>query len=182
MTEFNDRVIAEFRAHAGRVGAWGTNLVLIHHRGVRSGTERINPAMSLRDGDDWLVVGSAMGAPRDPAWVVNLRAHPDVGIEAVIDGDGVTVPVRALELTGEEREAAFARFLQAAPAFGTYQAKAPRLLPVIRFTRRDRSGRSDPGERRTPPRAAIPPCRTTAPWVTTTPFCWPGTAPKAGTA
>ncbi|NYH51040.1 deazaflavin-dependent oxidoreductase (nitroreductase family) [Nocardiopsis arvandica] len=136
MTEFNDRVIAEFRAHAGRVGAWGTDLVLIHHRGARSGAERINPAMSLRDGDDWLVVGSAMGAPRDPAWAVNLRAHPDAEIEAVVDGGRVTVPVRAVELAGEERETAFARFVRTAPAFGTYQAKASRLLPVIRLTRR----------------------------------------------
>ena len=49
MSEFNDRVIAEFRAGRGHVGAWGTNLVLIHHRGVRTGTARVNPAMSLRD-------------------------------------------------------------------------------------------------------------------------------------
>lgn len=136
MTEFNDRVITEFRANRGRVGAWGSNLVLIHHRGVRTGTARVNPAMSLRDGDGWLVVGSAMGAPRDPAWTVNLRAHPDTEIEAVIDGDIATVPVRAVELAGQEREAAFARFVEMAPAFASYQAKAPRLLPVIRFVRR----------------------------------------------
>ncbi|NKZ04983.1 nitroreductase/quinone reductase family protein [Actinomadura latina] len=136
MTEFNDRVIAEFRAGRGRVGAWGSNLVLIHHRGIRTGTERVNPAMSLRSGGDWLVVGSAMGAPRDPAWTVNLRAHPDTEIEAVIDGDIATVPVRAVELTGRERDAAFARFVDMAPAFAAYQAKAPRPLPVIRFTRR----------------------------------------------
>jgi deazaflavin-dependent oxidoreductase (nitroreductase family) len=136
MTEFNDRVIAEFRASRGRVGAWGTNLVLIHHRGVRTGTARVNPAMSLRDGDDWLVVGSARGAPRDPAWTVNLRAHPDTEIEAAIDGDIATVPVRAVELAGREREAAFARFVEMAPAFASYQAKARRPLPVIRFVRR----------------------------------------------
>jgi deazaflavin-dependent oxidoreductase (nitroreductase family) len=136
MTEFNDRVIAEFRASRGRVGAWGTNLVLIHHRGVRTGTARVNPAMSLRDGDDWLVVGSARGAPRDPAWTVNLRAHPDTEIEAAIDGDIATVPVRAVELAGQEREAAFARFVEMAPAFASYQAKARRPLPVIRFVRR----------------------------------------------
>jgi deazaflavin-dependent oxidoreductase (nitroreductase family) len=136
MTEFNDRVIAEFRAGHGRAGAWGTNLVLIHHRGARTGTERVNPAMSLRDGADWLVVGSAMGARRDPAWTINLRAHPDTEIEAAIDGDIATVPVRAVELSGREREAAFARFIDMAPAFAAYQAKAPRLLPVIRFTRR----------------------------------------------
>lgn len=133
MTAFNERVIAEFRSHDGRVGAWGTNLVLIHHRGARTGLERINPAMSLRDGDGWLVVASAMGAPRDPAWAINLRAHPEVQIEAVVDGRIATVPVHARELTGEQHTAAFARFVQIAPAFAQYQAKAPRLLPVVRF-------------------------------------------------
>lgn len=114
MTEFNDGVIAQFRASRGRVGAWGTNLVLIHHRGARTGAERVNPAMSLRDGDGWLVVGSAMGASQDPAWAINLRAHPDVEIEAAVDGEIATVPVRATELTGEQRRAAFARFVQLA--------------------------------------------------------------------
>ncbi|GAA1782796.1 nitroreductase/quinone reductase family protein [Streptomonospora arabica] len=136
MTEFNDRVIASFRSNGGHVGAWGSSLVLIHHRGARTKTERVNPAMSLRDGDDWLVVGSAKGAPRDPAWTVNLRAFPEVEIEAVVDGAVTTVPVRATELTGPDREAAFARFVQVAPAFEQYQAAAPRPLPVIRFRRR----------------------------------------------
>jgi hypothetical protein len=51
MTPFNERVIAEFRANRGQVGAWGTNLVLIHHTSVPE-RERVNPAMSLRDGDE----------------------------------------------------------------------------------------------------------------------------------
>lgn len=137
MTEFNERVIAEFRAGDGRVGAWGDNLVLIHHRGARTGKERINPAMSLRDGDSWLVVASKMGAPKDPAWAVNLRAHPDVEIEAVVDGHAASVPVHAHELSGDERDEWFARFVQVAPAFSNYQANTGgRVMPVIRFERR----------------------------------------------
>lgn len=137
MSTFNKRVIAQFRANDGRVGGWGDNLVLIHHRGSRTGNEHVNPAMSLRDGDDWLVVASKMGAPHDPAWAVNLRAHPDVEIEAVVDGKVSAVPVRASELTGSEREVAFERFVQVAPAFAAYQATAGRRMPVIRFRRRD---------------------------------------------
>ncbi|MRG58924.1 nitroreductase family deazaflavin-dependent oxidoreductase [Agromyces sp. CFH 90414] len=135
MTEFNRRVIAEFRANRGQVGAWGTNLVLIHHRGVKTGLARINPAMSLREGDAWMVVGSAMGAPRDPAWVGNLRAAPDTTIEAVVDDRIEIVPVHASELDGIERAIAFQRFVNVAPAFEAYQARAGRLMPVIRFTR-----------------------------------------------
>lgn len=136
MTAFNERTIAEFRANRGRVGAWGPNLVLIHHFGVRTGTERINPAMSRRDGDSWMVVGSAMGATHDPAWIVDLRAHPDVDIEAVVDGDAATVAVHATELHGDERRAEFERFVEMAPAFAQYQQKTARLLPVIRLTPR----------------------------------------------
>lgn len=136
MTEFNERNIAEFRANHGRVGAWGDRLVLIHHRGVRTGTDRVNPAMSLRDGGAWLVVGSAMGAPRDPAWIVDLRADPDVDIEAVVDGDAATIAVHADELVDEERRVAFDRFVALSPAFEQYQQRTTRLLPVIRLTPR----------------------------------------------
>ena len=136
MTTFNERVIDQFRANRGNVGAWGSGLVLIHHRGARTGTERINPAMSLKDGDAWLVVGSAKGAPRDPAWVTNLRANPDTIIEAVQGDDVAAVAVRAVELTGDERSAAFRRFVDMAPAFETYQADAGRILPVIRLVPR----------------------------------------------
>lgn len=147
-TAFNERVIAQFRADGGRVSGWGDALILIHHRGARTGTERVNPAMSLRDGDDWLVVASAMGAPRDPAWAVNLRAHPDVEIEAVVDGGLSTLPVRASELAGAERAAAFERFVRVAPAFAAYQAEASRLMPVIRLHPRAHRTAREPASRR----------------------------------
>ncbi len=136
MTAFNDRIIAEFRSNHGRVDSagFGTSLVLIHSRGARTGAERINPAMSLRDGNGWLVVASARGAPRDPSWAANLRAHPDTEIEAVVDGTTATVPVRAVELDGADRAAAFARFVRVAPAFAVYQRNTDRRLPVFRLT------------------------------------------------
>jgi deazaflavin-dependent oxidoreductase (nitroreductase family) len=138
MSEFNDGVIAEFRDNNGWVDSagFGTSLVLLHTRGAKTGAERVNPAMSLRDGDDWLVVASAKGAPRDPAWAVNLRAHADVEIEAVVNGAAKTVAVTAAELDGQEYEAAFARFVSRAPAFESYQRRSGRRLPVIRLTPR----------------------------------------------
>jgi deazaflavin-dependent oxidoreductase (nitroreductase family) len=139
MSEFNDKVIAEFRANGGRVDSagFGTHLVLLHTTGASTGQARVNPAMSLREGADWLVVASAMGAPKDPAWAVNLRAHPDVEIE-VATADGVaTVPVTATELDGEAYDQAFARFVRRSSAFAAYQQRATgRRLPVIRLTRR----------------------------------------------
>jgi len=141
MTEFNDRIIKEFRENNGRVDSagFGSSLVLLHTRGAKTGVERINPAMSLCDGDDWLVVASAKGAPRDPAWAVNLRANPDIEIEVAIDGHIQTIPVRAVELHGDDYDAAFARFADQAQAFSTYQdraGQAGRKMPVIRLTPR----------------------------------------------
>jgi deazaflavin-dependent oxidoreductase (nitroreductase family) len=136
MSAFNDRVIAEFRANDGRVGGWGDRLVLVHHRGARSGRKYINPAMSLRDGQDWLVVGSAMGAPEDPHWAVNLRAHPDVEIEAAVGGRLETVQVIATELAGAERDRGWRLVTAAVPSFAAYQGRTSRDLPVIRLRRR----------------------------------------------
>jgi len=139
MSSFNDTVIAEFRANGGRVDSagFGRSLVLLHTRGAKSGLERVNPAMSLRDGDAWLVVASAAGARRDPAWAVNLRAHPEVDIE-VPGEDGVqVVPVTAEELDGAAYDAAFARFVQRSSAFAHYQERAAgRRLPVVRLAPR----------------------------------------------
>jgi deazaflavin-dependent oxidoreductase (nitroreductase family) len=133
MSAFNDRVIAQFRSNNGLVDGFGNRLVLLHTRGVRTGAERANPAMSLRDGHDWLIVASAMGAERDPAWMHNLRAHPDITIEAACADGARTVAVHAHELHGAERDAAFSRFTARAPAFGDYQGRTERTLPVVRL-------------------------------------------------
>jgi len=134
MTGFNERIITEFRENHGRVDSagFGSSLVLLHTHGAKTGAERINPAMSLRDGDDWLVVASAKGAAHDPAWAVNLRADPDIEIEVAREGEIHTVAVRASELAGDEYDAAFANFTDQAPAFGTYQDKAGQAGPVGR--------------------------------------------------
>lgn len=145
MNQFNDRIIEEFRTNNGRVDSagFGSSLVLLHTRGARTGVERVNPAMSLRAGADWLVVGSAKGAPRDPDWVVNLRANPDVEIEASVDGEIQSVPVRALELDGDEHEAAFSKFVDRSIAFASYQRRAGRRLPVMRLVPRAISSSPD---------------------------------------
>ncbi|MBB4934800.1 deazaflavin-dependent oxidoreductase (nitroreductase family) [Lipingzhangella halophila] len=136
---FNEQVITEFRANGGRVesaAGFGSNLVLIHSRGAQTGRERVNPALALRDGDGWLVIGSAKGAPKHPGWVFNLRADPDAEIEVPGAAGVERVAVTAAELTGSEHERAFARFVERSPAFATYQSRAGRTLPVIRFTPR----------------------------------------------
>ena len=133
-SNFNDTVIAEFRATGGRVDSagFGDRLVLLHTTGRRSGHERINPVMAILDGDGWLVTASAAGAPNDPAWAHNLRARPTATIETGHE----TVPVTATELDGPDRDAAWRRFTDLSDAFVHYQQRAAsRRLPIFRLRR-----------------------------------------------
>ena len=93
MSDFNDAVIAEFRANAGKVGGGftGAPMLLLHTTGARSGAERVNPLVYQEVGDDVAVFASMGGAPTHPAWFHNLVAHPDVTVEIGTD----TVPMRA---------------------------------------------------------------------------------------
>ena len=135
IAEFNDLVIAEFRANGGHVdtGGFGTNLVLIHSLGARSGAERVNPALSLHDGDDRLIVASAAGSRTNPGWYHNLLAHPDITIETPEGSEQVS----AKELDGDDYAAARRLFDAVSPVFAQYQQQAgPRRLPIFRLVRR----------------------------------------------
>jgi len=129
-SDFNARIIDEFRANEGRVGPpfEGTPLLLLHHTGARSGAAYVNPLAYLRDGDRYVVFASKGGAPSNPGWYHNLKAHPEVEVEIGTE----TVPVRANEATGAERDRLFSTQAERSPAFAEYQEKAgARLIPVI---------------------------------------------------
>ncbi|MGC3994674.1 MAG: nitroreductase/quinone reductase family protein [Propionicimonas sp.] len=131
---FNDAIIEEFRTNNGTVKQFGRGLVLMHHLGAKSGTERITPVMGIREAPDaWLVAASKAGAPDNPAWYHNLLAHPDIEIETPDDG---TVAVHAEALAGEERDQAWARFTAISEGFRSYEQKTTRVIPVVRLTRR----------------------------------------------
>ncbi|MGY4645938.1 nitroreductase/quinone reductase family protein [Cellulomonas sp. URHB0016] len=137
MSDWNQQIIDEFRSNGGVVqtNGFGKGLILVHHRGARTGTERVSPVAGIRDGDGaWLVAASKAGAPENPAWFHNLLAHPDVEIETPDDG---TVPVRVTQLTGAERDAAWARFTALSEGFRSYEERTTRTIPVLRLARRD---------------------------------------------
>jgi deazaflavin-dependent oxidoreductase (nitroreductase family) len=128
-SNWNDQVIAEFHANNGTVGRFGRNLVLIHHIGAKTRTERIAPVRAIRDGSDsWLIAASKGGAPENPAWYHNLLANPDVRIETPDDG---VVAVHADDLRGTERDEAWERFKEASPGFRDYEEKTSRTIPVL---------------------------------------------------
>ena len=129
MSDFNDTVIAEFRANHGKVGGnfEGAPLLLLHTTGARSGQGRVTPMMYLADGGRYVVFASKAGADDDPDWYHNLKAHPEVRIEV---GDD-EVAVRAVEVTGVERDRLFAQQAERFPGFKDYEAKASRVIPVV---------------------------------------------------
>lgn len=132
-TDWNQTIIDEFRANNGSVARFGDALVLVHHIGAKSGTERISPVMGIRqDPDTWLVAASKGGAPENPAWYHNLVAHPEVTIETP---EGV-VPVHAEVLRDEARDRAWSRFTAASPGFAAYEGRTSRVIPVVALRRR----------------------------------------------
>ena len=130
--DFNEQIIEEFRANEGRVGRpfEGTPLLLLHHTGAKSGQSRINPLAYLSDDGRYVVFASKGGAPTNPDWYHNLKAHPKVTIEVGTD----TFDVVASEATGEERERLFGIQAERTPAFAEYQKGTKRLIPVMVLT------------------------------------------------
>jgi deazaflavin-dependent oxidoreductase (nitroreductase family) len=134
VSDFNERIIAEFRANNGVVGQpfEGRPMVLLHTVGARSGEARINPLATFPEDGSWLVVASAGGQPSNPAWYHNLLAQPDVSIEF----GAQTIPVHASELEGADRDAAWQRITDELPGFLSYEQRTSRTIPVLRLTRR----------------------------------------------
>lgn len=132
--EWNQQVVDEFRAHEGRVGGpfEGAPMILVHHVGRRSGTERVSPMVFQAVGDGFAVFASKAGAPDHPDWYHNLLAHPDTTAEVGAEHRGATVPVRVRELQGDERATVWEAQKAASPGFADYEVKAaPRVIPVL---------------------------------------------------
>jgi len=135
-SDFNTKMIEEFRANEGRVsGSWaGTTLILIHHIGARSGTERVTPLGCSRQGDGrFAIVASNGGSPAHPDWYYNLKANPRIKVEVGTQ----TLTVLAEELDGAARAGLWAKLVAEYPSVGEYQARATRQIPVFMLTRQD---------------------------------------------
>jgi deazaflavin-dependent oxidoreductase (nitroreductase family) len=135
LDDFNKAIVDEFRANGGKVGGpfEGGTLLLLHTTGAKSGKPRLSPLAYLTVDDKMLIVGSYAGAPKDPAWVHNLRAHPRAHIEVGTDSYGVV----ARELPADERDATYPKIVELAPVFADYQAKTDRPIPLFELTRRE---------------------------------------------
>ncbi len=112
----------------------GQDLLFVTTVGRVSGQERTTPVAWFPGGDGtWLIVASAAGTARNPAWYRNIAANPDrVQIE-LPDGK---FAVTAEQLTGAAREQAWAQITAAQPRYAKYQEKTDREIPVLRLARK----------------------------------------------
>lgn len=136
MDDFNNQIIEEFRANAGVVGGpfEGAPMVLVHHTGAKSGTERVAPLMYQPESDERMYIfASKAGAPTNPDWFHNLVANPDTTIEVGAE----TRAVRARVLEGDERSKVWEAQKAGVPQFAEYEKTAEgREIPVLALERR----------------------------------------------
>jgi deazaflavin-dependent oxidoreductase (nitroreductase family) len=139
MTDWNATVIEEFRANEGRVGGQfdGAPMVLVHHRGRKSGAEYVNPMMYLAADDDpatIYVFASKGGAPAHPDWYRNLIAAGQARVEVGAEEYDVAVT----EITGDERDRIYAEQARRYPGFAEYAKNTAgiRVIPVVALRRR----------------------------------------------
>jgi deazaflavin-dependent oxidoreductase (nitroreductase family) len=139
MTDWDEQaweqaLIEDMREHDGRPTSGplaGHPLMLMHGRGAKSGEPRQAILTYSRDGDDYVVAGTAGGSPTTPAWVANVRAHPDVTLEI----GQRSIPARATIVGDDaERQRLWDAHVAALPWFAEYPEKAHRTIPMMRLT------------------------------------------------
>jgi len=133
LDEFNRNVVEEFRANGGKVGGPFADgqILLLHTTGAKSGAPRLSPLAYLTIDGKMVIIGSYAGAPKDPAWVHNLRVNPSARIEVGTDAYDVT----ARELPDDERDATYPKVIERAPVFAEYQANTTRSIPLFELVR-----------------------------------------------
>ena len=120
MADPNHQVIDEFRANAGRVGGYfeGRTLLLLHHRGAKTGTERINPVAYQRLSDDSVAVFASKGG---------AQTNPDVTVELGTE----TFSARARVAEGAEREKIWEQQKRDCVADYDDKTRGIREIPVV---------------------------------------------------
>lgn len=134
--DFNQTIIDEFRSNGGKVGGpfEGAPMLLLTTTGAKSGQRRTTPLVYLGDDDRLLIFASKGGGPTNPDWYHNLLARPEASVEVGSETFNVTAAV----VTGAERDRLYAKQAQLRPAFGEYETKTTRKIPVVALERRPR--------------------------------------------
>jgi deazaflavin-dependent oxidoreductase (nitroreductase family) len=122
-----ERYEASDGAEATTLRDTGLPVVIVTNRGARSGKLRKTPLMRVEHEGAYAAIGSQGGAPKDPTWVANVLAHPEVELR---DRDQVW-DMRARLVTGFERAAWWARAVAAFPPYADYEKRTTREIPVF---------------------------------------------------
>jgi deazaflavin-dependent oxidoreductase (nitroreductase family) len=124
--------VRRYQETGGDVGyLWnGVPTLLLTTTGRRTGEPRTTPLIFGRDGDDYLVVASMGGAPRHPAWYLNLTARPDASIQVRAE----QLPVVARTATSDEKPRLWRTMAGLWPNYDVYQTRTERVIPVVVLT------------------------------------------------
>jgi len=127
--DFNEKIIAEFRANGGVVGGQfaGAPLLLLTTTGAKSGQPRISPLVYNTDGDRMVIIASKAGAPTNPDWYYNLVANPTVTLEVGTE----KFQAQASVAEEPERERLYNQVATKMPGFAEYQRNTTRVIPVV---------------------------------------------------
>lgn len=131
MDDWTKRLMAEMRANDGKVVTGplaGKPHLILTTTGAKTGHKRQAVLSHVRDGEKYVVAGTAGGSPTTPSWVHNLAANPEVTVEA----DGRTFPARAAIVGDADRPRLWDALVDSRPDFAAYPAKAAgRTIPVV---------------------------------------------------
>jgi deazaflavin-dependent oxidoreductase (nitroreductase family) len=130
---WEDQLIAEMRANGGEVGSGplaGHPLLIMTNTGAKTGEPHRAILTFHRDAGDYVVAGTASGAPTDPAWVHNLEVHPDVTLEVRNEQIDATATI----VDGPERDRLWDDHVKALPWFADYPKQSGRVIPIVRLT------------------------------------------------
>ena len=106
----------------------GLPVIIVTHKGHRTGAIRKTPLMRVKDGDRYVLVASLGGAPKNPVWVYNLRADTSVEVRDKTEIHAM----RAREVTDpDERARIWALAVEAFPTYEEYRNKTSRTIPVF---------------------------------------------------
>ena len=130
---FNQQVMSEFHAKAGKLGGRfeGLDVLILTTTGARTGQTRWHPLVYSKDGDRFVIAASKGGAPSSPDWFHNLVANPSAVIEVGAD----VIAVKAAIATGVERDRLYAQHAANMPQFLEYAKNTTRVIPVVVLTR-----------------------------------------------
>lgn len=106
----------------------GLPVIIVYNVGNKTGGLRKTPLMRVKDGDNYVLVGSMGGAPKNPVWVYNLRANPDIEIRDRTE----VMKMRAREVTdATERDRLWKLAVEAYPPYAEYQQRTERVIPLF---------------------------------------------------